>query len=644
MPYRPYIDGLRAIAVGAVIFFHFDQAVLPGGFLGVDIFFVISGFLITQLLFEPSDLPWLPRLGQFYLRRARRILPALLVTALVVLAAALVLYLPDDLVRLGKYLLLTPLMLANLASALDGGYFGVTDAFLPLKHFWSLAVEEQFYAVYPLICLLLCARADPPRRVAVISAMAFLSIVVCIRGEMRHAAGTFYLMPARAWELMFGALAAAVPLRSFASRPAREVTVAVCLATIVAGFFLLSAATGFPHPYATIPCAATAILLLVGRTQAAAAFRLLSLRPLVFTGKISYSLYLWHAPVLAFVQYYAIRDLSVAARCGVFVAVYAISVLSWLWVETPIRQKVVLGSDRSFLLIALAMSLVTCAAGALLWGSDGLPWRFAPDIQVLTQPDDLPQDSELCMNLPLQNIAAGELCRVGPSRPGSKTVVVWGDSHAGVLIPVVEQLARSHDLEVWFAGRTSCRPLRGVAAPSADLVKQTGCTAFNDAMNSAVRRLHPDVTILSAFWDADNPQSPVTPLAAPWRAQDLEADWTRTIAPLRAAGSKVCVVLDAPVLPYMLPYALAMARRRGLDTSFVYVRRADVLRRYEPFEAAVAALAATGALVSVDPKSVICPSARCEIEENGSSLYRDWNHLTRLAVLHLTETLEKCLQ
>ena len=641
MTYRPHIDGLRAIAVIVVVLFHSRKAALPGGFLGVDIFFVISGFVITQLLSEPSDLSWRGRLGGFYLRRARRILPALLFTSLVVAAAAVVIYLPDDLTNTSKYFLLTPLMLANVAAWLDGNYFA-TGNYFPLKHFWSLAVEEQFYLVYPLIFLLLPA-AHTRRRMSVLAAIAVVSIAICVLGEYRHPSVTFYLMPARAWELMFGALAAGSPPLLFKSRLATEGAAYAGIAVVLSSFVLFDEGTGLPNPFVLIPCSATAWLLFIGRQPSTTAFQLLSMRPLVFTGKISYSLYLWHVPILVLAQYYAIRRLSVSELTAVWCVIYAVAVISWLLIENPIRRKVVFSSARAFVLAALAGSISVSAVGAYFWFGNGLPWRFSRDIQVLTQPDHLPREAEQCMSLPLTRVAAGELCRIGSEHTGARKVVLWGDSHALVLLPAFEWLAQSNDVQIYFAGRSACKPLLSATDGLGGTTKQEDCAAFNNAMAAAVQRIHPEVTILSAFWDLESARVAEDPSASAL-TREREWDWNTTIGPLRAVGSAVCVVLDVPYLPYAIPYALAMARRRGLDTSFIYVNRSDIVARYKAVEASVRALESVNALRVVDPKDALCRGVRCEIEWDGRSLYRDSNHLSRVGAMHVRSSLAPCLQ
>jgi len=548
--------------------------------------------------------------------------------------------LPNDLTNIGKHLTLTPVMLANVASWSDGGYFTTIGNYFPLKHYWSLAVEEQFYVVYPLIVLLLPA-TNRRLRLSVLAAVAAVSIAICIGGKYWHPSVTFYLMPARAWELMFGALAAAFPPLLLKNRLAAESAGYASLALVLSSFFVFDASIGFPNPNVLIPCAAAASLLYFGQQSSATALQLLSIRPLVFTGRVSYSLYLWHLPILMLTQYYAIRPLSGKELTAIWCVIYAVAVTSWVLVENPIRRRVFLPSAREFAVVALAGSLLVGAVGGWFWFGNGLPWRFGRDVQVLSQSDPRPREAEQCMSLPLKRVAAGDLCRIGPERSGVRKFVLWGDSHALALLPAFESLAQSNDVQIYFAGRPNCKPLLDVAdglqpAPNQD------CVAFNGAMIAAVQSIHPEGTILSAFWNAENERDPSAFESD--REREREREWNSTIGPLRAVRSAVCVVLDVPDLPYPMPYSLAMAQQRNLDTAFIYVSHSDVLLRYRAVEAPIRTLESANALKVVDPKDALCPGERCEIEWEGRSLYRDSNHLSRAGAIRVRDSLAPCFQ
>jgi peptidoglycan/LPS O-acetylase OafA/YrhL len=633
MPYRPYIDGLRALAVTAVILFHFGWPALSGGFVGVDIFFVISGFLITQLLSEPSTLPKSTQLIHFYVRRARRILPALLAVSFFAVAAALLIFLPADLAQFGRYLVFVPLMLSNVANWQDGDYFIAAGSYIaPLRHYWSLAVEEQFYIAYPIGFLLLVG-ARRKLLVAGLVLIAGASMAFCAVGAARHAAALFYLMPARAWELMLGAVAATCPVKWFHRRILTECVLLACLAIMLLSFHALNEATGFPHPFAAIPCAATALLLFISRRHATVATRLLSFRPLVFTGRISYSLYLWHLPILVFVQYFAIRKLSPGELAALAPALYGVAFLSWWFIENPVRRKTVLKSDLTLVTAAVGAGVAVGLLGVWFWLGDGLPWRFSRGIQTLMQVAPIPKEAIPCATLSLGRVAGGDLCRFGPDHSGVFKVALWGDSHALVLFPAVAALARSQGDQLFFASRSSCRPLLGTDPGVPGVEDPDSCASFNLAMLSAVRQTRPDVTILSGYWNLD--RSPAAHVAAALAS---------TVAAIRATGSSVCVVLDVPELPYAEPYGLAMARRRDLDTDFLYVNRAQISAHYAGFEDAVRALESRHELTIVDPKDALCPGARCEFEVAGRSLYRDGNHLSEAGAMHVADSLAPCLR
>jgi hypothetical protein len=311
-----------------------------------------------------------------------------------------------------------------------------------------------------------------------------------------------------------------------------------------------------------------------------------------------------------------------------------VAVASWMFIENPIRRRVVLRSAHTLVAAALAGSILLTAVGGWFWFGKGLPWRFARDIQVLTESDPRPREAEECMGLPLNRVAAGELCRIGPGHAGMRKFVLWGDSHALALLPAFESLAQSNDAQIYFAGRPNCKPLSDVQ-DGLQRASNQDCAAFNDAMSAAVQSIHPDVTILAAFWNMEN-------LRFPKRSPALQ--WNTIISSLRTVPSAVCVVLDVPYLPYGMPYSLAMARRRILDTSFIYVNRADVLSRYKDVEAPIRALESVNGVMVVDPKDALCPGERCELEWEGRSLYGDSNHLSRMGAQHVRDSLAPCFR
>ncbi|HEY6579235.1 MAG TPA: acyltransferase, partial [Rhizomicrobium sp.] len=328
--YRPEIDGLRALAILPVVLFHYGAPGFRGGFVGVDVFFVISGYLITSLIQgEMEDGAF--SLARFYERRVRRIFPALFAMLAVVSAAALIWFFPVDLVRYAQSLFATAVFGANFEFWREAGYFDAVANQKPLLHLWSIAVEEQFYLLFPALLLAL-RRVSPRARRAAIGGVLVVSFALGAWGVAAAPVATFYLLPARAWELMLGALLALGAFRAPKSRIAAETLALAGLALIAASVFAFTSQTPFPGPAALAPCLGAALVILAARPENSFAGKLLATRPLVFTGLISYSLYLWHWPVFVFATYIGFREPSGAESALLIALSFALAVISWRYV------------------------------------------------------------------------------------------------------------------------------------------------------------------------------------------------------------------------------------------------------------------------------------------------------------------------
>jgi peptidoglycan/LPS O-acetylase OafA/YrhL len=647
MTYRPDIDGLRAMAVLAVILYHAEVPGFGGGYVGVDVFFVISGYLITQLLAGSAEKPLRSRLEDFYRRRARRILPALFATSLIVAVASAVILLPWDLATLGRYLAATPVFWTNVTAwATGGGYFGSKAAHVPITHFWSIAIEEQFYLLYPITFALIGKYVPRHQRMAFI-ALATASFAVCIWGSYHSPAANYFLAPSRAWELLLGGVLATSGQGSLKSRIANELLAVAALVTLAFVTCWYGPTIRYPGWYALAPCAASAILIQTSRQQSTLVGKLLSLRPFVFTGLISYSLYLWHYPVLVLTGYYFLQEFR-GFRLGMLIAsIYLLAVASWKWIELPIRRRQLLESNRRLVSWALIVSIVILATGILFWKSDGLPWRFPPETRVqgiawLWKGDFPPK----CVNISFDKIASGRLCSVGPQDNDAIRGVVWGDSHAMALLPAYEQLAKLHHMRLYFAVRTSCRPLVGTIKRAWSEAWNSQCGGFNAAAARAVRQLDPRLLILNAHWidvDADlvsQSSEDVDPEDSNFKRGLLET--------LRAAGStnrSVCIVLDVPEYKYNLPKALGIARKRGIAEDFLKLTRAEAQEQFSGPERDIRALAQQHRMLRyVDPKDLLCPGDSCIFESNGELLYGDADHLSWVGAQYVASTLDGCFR
>jgi peptidoglycan/LPS O-acetylase OafA/YrhL len=642
--YRPDIDGLRAIAVISVWLFHAGVPGFSGGYVGVDVFFVISGYLITQLLDGSRTQPLRRWLAEFYLRRARRILPALFVMVLVVAVPATAIFLPWDLQRFGNSVAATAVLLTNVAVWWAGiGYFQSTAVHATLTHLWSIAVEEQFYLLYPLT-LFMIRRYLPRHRTYTLMVLALASFALCVWGSYYRPRANFFLAPSRAWELLLGALIATTAISRLGRRLTNELLAAVSLLALAYAIHRYQSATPYPGLYALAPCAASAALIVTARGQTTLISRLLSTRLLVFTGLISYSFYLWHLPILELFSYYNILDVSPFELGVLFALTYAIAAMSWRLVEKPIRARQFLKSDRAFILTALAINTLMLGGGVLLWKSGGLPQRFSPELRAWGLPWLTARPEVLkCMNLPADRIASGDLCSFGSTDTDAPKALIWGDSHALALLPAFEKLAASRHVRLYVAVRFSCRPLPGLTDRIEDAAAHSSCASFNAAVMQAVRRLEPRLVILNAQWvEPDTEIIPRSDLAAEPGESEFGRGLRAVLQQIDSTKRSVCVVLDVPTLKYQVPYSLGVTRKRGIAEDFLTMARAEVLEQYRIPERDFRAFERRGELTSVDPKDLLCRADKCLIEANGNLLYGDRDHLNAFGAQFVSSAIEPC--
>jgi peptidoglycan/LPS O-acetylase OafA/YrhL len=303
--YRPAIDGLRAVAVLAVCIFHLKHRWLPGGFVGVDIFFVISGYLITSILLREYEHNSFS-LGKFYQRRIARLFPAFFTVALVTLIGAFFLYSDQDLASAGANLAAASLSVANLKFMFQGNYFVLSPDAQPFLHYWSLSVEEQFYLLFPVTLLLLYLKAKR-HKTLVLAILCGTSLLACVALTHTKPDWAFYLLPTRAWELLAGSILANVANTANTQTQARRQLWASLqlagLAIVAISLFAINESSTFPGYLAMLPVLGTACVLGPYKLPNGLAEKLLSWRPMVFIGRMSYSLYLWHWPIFSLVDY-----------------------------------------------------------------------------------------------------------------------------------------------------------------------------------------------------------------------------------------------------------------------------------------------------------------------------------------------------
>jgi peptidoglycan/LPS O-acetylase OafA/YrhL len=642
VPYRPEIDGLRAISVLAVILFHAKVPGFTGGFVGVDVFFVISGYLITQILMTAPERGMAAQLHTFYVRRCRRILPALIVMLLVSTAIACWLFLPADLLQFGKDLSATALFAANVLAWYSGGYFDLQTPFAPLAHLWSIAVEEQFYVLFPLF--LLTNRRARRRTLALIASAAVLSLALCVWASYDHPRANFFLTPTRAWELLLGSLVALGVGRSLSTLRMRGALAGAALVALLACVIGYDGGMRYPGLYAMVPCASAAIILLTADGLRSGVGRWMSAPALVFTGLISYSLYLWHLPLLAFASYYSVLPLTPGREAALLGAIYLIAAASWRYVEAPVRGRILLPIDSRFLKTACGATIAIALLGAGLWASRGLVGRLdEADATFIGAPSDrLRLDAMNCSLRSLNEVAAGSLCSYGPTSPSAAEVLVWGDSHALALLPAYQQIAAARNVHVRLATRSACRPLLDASSGAEAPVGRQRCREFNRALVDALDRINPALVIMAAYWTYPDVDV-MPPEAARSGDAPFEAAFEHTLRAIRAPGRKICVIGDVPRQKHRMPYAFVAARRRGLDPASIAVSSEEADRQLHEVNGYFADLRQRDGFSFVDLKSALCAGSTCLLATpDGRSVYRDDNHLSPAGAELMRPSIEEC--
>jgi peptidoglycan/LPS O-acetylase OafA/YrhL len=484
--YRPDIDGLRAIAVMLVVNFHAFPEAMPGGFIGVDIFFVISGFLITGIIVRELDQQRFSLLA-FYNRRIRRIFPALIVVLCATLVLGWLWMLPAAYAQLSADVFASAAFFANIALLLQSGYFDIESAKKPLLHLWSLGIEEQFYLFWPLI-LMLVARMRLSILVAA-SVIGVASFVLNVALIGSNPVATFYLPFTRAWELLAGAVLACswnqVSQNSTASN--LRASLGILLIAIAAGVFDTKIA--FPGWWAILPVAGAALLL---SAPAAWFCRIvLASRPLVWIGLISYPLYLWHWPLFVFFAIIKFAPLTLLERELIIGLSFALAWLTYRFVETRFRF-----SRPSLLKIAslcASMVLIALAGGVIVQGR-GFDFRLPPEIRDMA---DVPTQSSKwrfheCLLDLSHEMSFADSC-VDRGRP---LILVWGDSTAGALLPGLRKAQETRAFGIAQFTSSSCVP-----ALNTDVAGVPNCRAINDKVLALARQIRPDIVLLHGTWD-----------------------------------------------------------------------------------------------------------------------------------------------
>jgi peptidoglycan/LPS O-acetylase OafA/YrhL len=628
--FRPDIEGLRAVAVLSVVIFHFGVEALSGGFVGVDVFFVISGYLISGLLLNELERTGSVDLWRFYGRRARRLLPVALLVMAVTLLVALVLLAPAEQIFAAKGALASSLYASNFwFMTLLADYFAPESALNPFLHTWSLSVEEQFYMVWPTLLLVLWRWRPNVRMVAIaMGALTVLSFALCLWLSYRKQSWAFYASPARAWEFGVGALAVLRPVTDWARRSRIAVPLGwLGIAALCATFLLLTEDARFPGWIAVVPALATVAVLVSGASgQRGSPAALLELPVMQWLGKHSYSIYLWHWPIVVYATILEVTDpvtkiaicsaLTLAcAAAGFRLLEHPVRVSGWLAAQ-PMRS---VGLGATLTVVGSLVALGTAQASRTFAAQ---PLQ-ASLIRSMKEPPVASGSGQKCL-IGFTDVDPVK-CTFGANNP-SKTVVLFGDSHADQWSTPLAQLATEQGWQLVTLLKASCA-VADIPAYNVRLRRHwPECGEWRSKSMEEIRRLQPDLIVVSQFSSGY--------IRGPWSARgdhavtyEVWADGLRrSLQELRATNVPVLLLRDSPSPGKNVGNCIARSRWRGTTEATCDTPRHNALDpKISPLESAVAA--SMGVRFG-DLSAEFCDSLTCPGVQSGILVYRDANHMT----------------
>ena len=628
--YRADIDGLRALAVVPVCFFHAGLPAFSGGFVGVSVFFVISGYLMAKLIgegLERGDFS----LSNFYERRVRRIFPALFAVLFFCAVVAAVVAPPKLFRDFGATLSATVLFASNLAFWWKtANYFDATSEWSLLLHTWSLAVEEQFYILFPIF-LILVMRFGWRLRFGLAALLALASLLLSVWGAANAPTATFYLLPTRAWELLLGSLIALWSMRGAGVDVQRAGPLWIAQAGGMIGFGLVLGSMigydpemAFPGAAALAPTVGAALLIYFGQAQGNVAARLLGLAPFTFIGRISYSLYLWHWPLIVLAHKYDWLSTLGRFQSATVIAISTLLAwLSWRWIEQPFRGRDSRVGRSQLYVAALAGTAVLGIVGATAQINKGFPQRF-PGIEAVSISPQIAAERrngkwrEFSAGNCFKERAAdwgGERCLI--DRGAAENALLWGDSFAASYAPGFF-LSPQSGFNVLEYTAPQCPPIIGYEAAS-----RPQCAPFIAEVIGIIKRHDISTVIMAANWTSYIKRGKM-------RLEDIG----KTAAHLRALGVRVVVIGQSPVFPFVYPDEYFYNAYGAQQSEREYTAPVDL----DPgINLQMQKFLTDGSFF--DPLALFCRESACAFKRDDWYIFRDFGHYTHYGSTLVVEAL-----
>lgn len=639
---RRDIDGLRALAVIPVVLFHFGISPFSGGFVGVDVFFVISGFLITGILYREINAGRFSFVD-FWARRARRILPALSVVLLATLALGWLLLTDKDFSKLGRAVRYQSMFISNMLFMRQDGYFQPASELNPLLHTWSLAVEEQYYVVFPFLIALLMRHLRHWRWI--LFSVLLVSFALNIFYSAHKSEVAFFSLPTRAWEMLCGAMLAVLP-GSKRVRPWQYQALGIAgLVAILIAIFTFDRNTPFPGWAATMPVLGAAALIWSGAQGPTWVGQLLSARVLVWIGLLSYSLYLWHWPVYVYANAISSDGIQPLEAAGWILLSLGIAWLSLRFIELPFREKRLIAGQKPMLIAGLLAMGALGISGSVIRSADGFPQRLTGESQAYAKAR-LWRAGQLNCMLVTSDKQLDRACLLGEKPGTSPSRMVWGDSHAAALMPGLQIAAAQAGEPVWLYSMSACPPIVSEQP-------RKKCRDFNNRTMDQIRLLHIKDVVLASSWtlymyvrEDGNKNMLLDPNDDPSQAEVRMAAAIRArVAAIRGAGAEVWLLKEVPqqrkgsvdrLISLSRIGRTSAALGRPLEEHLAHERYVDDL-----FDSMSEA---DPGVHIIDPTPMMCGAETCNIEVGGQARYRDDGHLSDTGGARLAPLFEPVLR
>ncbi len=661
--YRPDVDGLRAIAVLAVILYHANLALFSGGYVGVDIFFIISGYLITSITVNELNKGKFT-FTNFYIRRVKRLFPALFTLIITTFILGYFYLLPDNYKTLGFSSIFTVFYISNIYfMRLKGGYFAPGVDSLPLIHTWSLGVEEQYYLFYPAF-LVAITKWLKKRYILWVSIALVLSFILNIYLVKVDPEADFYLFFTRIWEFALGGLLALGALPKINNQILGKIVALIGLACILIAVFEFKKTTPFPGYAAVLPSIGALLIIYANTYSENCLKKLLSTKVFVFIGLLSYSLYLWHWPILSAYRYFKPvlpqNTNDIILVCAL-VLTFVLSYLSYRFIETPIRLKDFKSNPKKLFIPTFAVMILIASAGYFLEYNDGLPNRFPKELQkIIKAPTDKNLQDSKYMDLKPDQVVWGKYPTLGDEKAPHYTFVVMGDSHADAIAPGFDLLAKklhikgkllaaSGNPSVFGVNWGSDDTLSQVKAKWLGLIKQHphikeaflvcrwGIYANGYGYIDENGEFLDEEDVNLVLWDKYS-KSHTDILHNP---EVLQRGLIRTLKIFKDLHIKVIIIEDVPEIGWNVPETLSkLYILRGVNTQKIEPPTyAEYLKRQKPVIEVFDRVKKFYNFSLINPAEVLCKDNKpCRVlDDEGYPLYIDSNHLTNHGAYYVVE-------